>query len=207
MEQKPVYFTSKLFIESEARYNSFEKISFSLWVIEKKLRLYFQAHQIPIFTTYPITAMLQKTNLSRRLLKWAVELSEYRIRFKPRITIKAQALADFVTKLGPTRSPESIEEWWQLKTNGSTRKTGASVDIILQSPDDIVITRVVRFAFSATNNEDEYEALILGLRLALAISIENVEAMSKSQLVVSQVNGSYEAKNNYMESCELYASR
>ena len=52
----------------------------------------------------------------------------------------------------------------------------------------------VLFAFPATNNKAEYEALILGLRLALAIATENVEAMSVSQLVMSQVNGSYEAK-------------
>ena len=68
----------------------------------------------------------------------------------------------------------------------------------MQYPHKVVITRVVRFTFLTSNNETEYEALILSLRLALAMVAGNVEAMSDCQLVVSQVKGEYEAMEERM---------
>ena len=76
-DHKHVYCTSKMLIDSESQYISFEKIAFSLWVGMKKLRPYFQVRQITILTTYSIKATLQKPDLSGQLLKWAVKLSEY----------------------------------------------------------------------------------------------------------------------------------
>ena len=35
---------------------------------------------------------------SGRLVKWAIELGEFDIKYKPRTAIKAQALADFVVE-------------------------------------------------------------------------------------------------------------
>ena len=99
---------------------NFEKVAFSLRVATKKLRPNFQVHQITILTTYPIKEMFQKLDLSRQLLKWVVELSEYEIRYKPKMAIKAQALADFITELNPTSPTECIEGWWKLKTNRSS---------------------------------------------------------------------------------------
>ena len=116
------------------------------------------------------------------------------------MTIKAQALADFITELSPAPPTERIEGWWKLKTNGSSQKTRANAEIVLYSPDNIVISRAVRFAFQATNNEAEYEVLVLGLRLAPSLSAKNLEAFSDSQLVISQVNGSYETKDDKMSS-------
>ena len=35
------------------------------------------------------------------LIQWAVELSEFNVRYKPREAIKAQVLADFITEFTP----------------------------------------------------------------------------------------------------------
>ena len=35
---------------------------------------------------------------ARRLVLWAIELSEFDIRYRPRTSIKAQALADFIVE-------------------------------------------------------------------------------------------------------------
>ena len=107
-----MYFTNKILIDSKSRYNGFEKLTFSLRVAAKKLQPYLQAHQITVLMTYAIKAVLEKHDISGRLLKWEIELKEYGIQFKPRIAVKAQALANFVTKLGPARSLENIEGWW-----------------------------------------------------------------------------------------------
>ena len=42
--------------------------------------------------------MLHKSDASDRLVKWAIELSEFDISYKPRVAIKAQTMADFVAE-------------------------------------------------------------------------------------------------------------
>ena len=56
-----------------------------------------------------------------------------------------------------------------------------------------------RLGFRASNNEAEYEALLAGLRAVLGISARAVEVHSDSRLVVSQVQGSFEARDSRMK--------
>ncbi|XP_015938645.1 uncharacterized protein LOC107464228 [Arachis duranensis] len=53
----------------------------------------------------------------------------------------------------------------------------------------------VRFEFPISNNQAEYEALIGGLTLAAEVGARRLEVCSDSQVVTSQVNGSYQAKD------------
>ena len=62
----------------------------------RKLRPYFQAHTIEVPTEYPMKQVLHKPEVSGRLIKWAIKLSEFDIRYKPKTTIKGQVLADFI---------------------------------------------------------------------------------------------------------------
>ncbi|KAL0456616.1 UNVERIFIED_CONTAM: hypothetical protein Slati_1000800 [Sesamum latifolium] len=50
----------------------------------------------------------------------------------------------------------------------------------------------------ASNNEAEYEALVIGLRMAHETGAKHLLAYSDSQLVVKQVEGTYEAKEESM---------
>ena len=52
----------------------------------------------------------------------------------------------------------------------------------------------IRFDFTASNNEAEYEALLAGLRLAKDMNIKVLDIYSDSQLVVNQVLGEYQAR-------------
>ncbi|KAL0378417.1 UNVERIFIED_CONTAM: Ribonuclease HI [Sesamum radiatum] len=56
----------------------------------------------------------------------------------------------------------------------------------------------VKFEFRASNNEAEYEALVLGMRIAQDAGALHLLAYSDSQLIVKQVNGEYEAKEEIM---------
>ena len=49
------------------------------------------------------------------------------------------------------------------------------------------------FRFKASNNEAEYEALIVGLELAKEMKVESLDIFSDSQLVVCQINDEYQA--------------
>ena len=51
----------------------------------------------------------------------------------------------------------------------------------------------LRFGFQASNNEAEYEAVIAGLNLAHPMEVDQLEVCNDSQLVVKQIEDSYEA--------------
>ena len=56
----------------------------------------------------------------------------------------------------------------------------------------------VQLKFPTTNNEVEYEAILMGLRIARALGAKNISLRSDSQLVVVQVRGDFEAKETRM---------
>ena len=56
----------------------------------------------------------------------------------------------------------------------------------------------VRLQYQTTNNEVEYEALLKGLELAKSVEAESILIMGDSQLVIGQVNGTCEAKEERM---------
>ena len=102
----------------------------------KKFQPYFQAHTIVVLTSSPIRAILHKPDTSGRLLKWAVELSELDIKYRPRISIKGQVLANFIVERTEARKQEMDKEKWVLETNGSSQAQGESVGIIMKSSDE-----------------------------------------------------------------------
>ena len=57
----------------------------------------------------------------------------------------------------------------------------------------------VHLHYQTTNNEAEYEALLKGLELAKSLGAESVLVQGDSQLVMGQVNGKYEAKEERMK--------
>ncbi|KAG7579724.1 Integrase catalytic core [Arabidopsis thaliana x Arabidopsis arenosa] len=149
---------------------------------------------------YTLRTILHSPNQSGRLAKWAVELSEYDIEYKSRVSMKAQVLADFLTELPVLGTPEQPEnQTWKLYVDGSSSKQGSGVGIKLESPTSEILEQSFRLLFNASNNEAEYEALIAGLRLAQGVGAEEVVAYCDSQLVVNQFNGDYEAKDLRME--------
>ena len=68
----------------------------------------------------------------------------------------------------------------------------------MTSPEGIDIEYALRFGFRASNNEAKYEAVIVGLNLAQSMEVDQLEVCSDSQLVVKQIEDSYEAKGEKM---------
>nr|GEZ09417.1 reverse transcriptase domain-containing protein [Tanacetum cinerariifolium] len=62
----------------------------------------------------------------------------------------------------------------------------------------VEFTYALRFQFTASNNEAEYEALVAGLRIATRMGVKNVQVNVDSKLVVNQVLGMYVAKEDNM---------
>lgn len=68
--QKSVYFTSKALHGAEERYPRIEKLAFALIVSARRLRPYFQAHVVWVLTEYTMKKILQKPDLSGKLVNW-----------------------------------------------------------------------------------------------------------------------------------------
>ncbi|GFY91128.1 hypothetical protein Acr_07g0013240 [Actinidia rufa] len=213
--QKPIYYVSKVLMGAEARYPRIEKLAYALMIAARKLRHYFQAHPIIVLTDQPLKQILQRPDTSGRLLKWSIELSEFHIEYRPRMAIKAQALADFIvesthegTPQPETASPETtvpekptLEEdltHWKLFVDGSSNQHGCGAGLVIQAPSGEQMEYAIRMGFKATNNEAEYEALLAGLRVAVELGAQSLEIFSDSQLVVNQVQGDYLAKDARM---------
>ena len=104
--QLPMYYISQAFQGAKAWYPRIEKITFALIVASRKLLPYFQANPITIMTDHPIKKAMNKPEVARRMVQWAIELNQFDIKYRPRTTIKAQALADLIAEF---TTPESIE--------------------------------------------------------------------------------------------------
>ncbi|XP_074314746.1 uncharacterized protein LOC141649982 [Silene latifolia] len=193
----------------ETRYTSLEKLVLALVTASYKLRPYFESHTISVVTNYPLKTIMRKPELSGRMTKWSIHLSGYDLKFEPRTAIKSQALADFVSDFSPSlqmRAEKEIltleedkgEQVWELNVDGASNMKGAGVGLVLKSPQGDLLVQAVRCEFKATNNEAEYEALILGLQLALDLKIRHLQVYSDSQLIVNHVNNSYAARDPTM---------
>nr|XP_027102165.1 uncharacterized protein LOC113723098 [Coffea arabica] len=279
----------------EPRYASIERYVLALVHAARKLRSYFQAHPVVVMTDQPLKQILSKPDASGRMVRWAVELSEYDLSYQPRTAIKAQALADFIAEgvsFGPRESQvertrdtakakqvgeavevaqtskaqdaaeasqagkaaqveqatktseakqtidaveaegpakvgqatresqakrigdaaeaeqakEAVEieqatgkvdqtiPTWTLFVDGSSSQEGCGAGLLLTSPMGDELAYALRFDFRASNNESEYEALVAGMVIARKLGAESIEVYSDLQLIVNQVGGSYEVK-------------
>ena len=86
---------------------------------------------------------------------------------------------------------------WNIHTDGSSNRQVGGAGVVIQTSEADKIECMIRLDFSMTNNEAEYEALVARLDLARAAGAKNVVVHCDSQVVISQVNGGYEGKNDY----------
>ena len=70
---------------------------------------------------------------------------------------------------------------------------------MLISPEKIIIEKSLRLDFSATDNEAEYKTLLMRMAMVQRMSEKSVKVFSDSRLVVGQVKGEFEAKNERMQ--------
>ncbi|XP_015955678.1 uncharacterized protein LOC107480072 [Arachis duranensis] len=196
--QQPVYFISRALQGAELRYSKLEKLALALLTSSRRLKQYFQSHQVVVRTDQGIRQVLQKPDLAGRMMTWSIELSQYDIRYEPRQAIKAQAMADFLVEVTGDPS-EEVGTRWKLHVDGASNQTFGCAGIILESPIGVVYEQSVRFEFPVSNNQAEYEALIGGLTLAAEVGARRLEICSDSQVVTSQVNGSYQAKDPLLQ--------
>ncbi|XP_016192258.1 uncharacterized protein LOC107633136 [Arachis ipaensis] len=174
------------------------RVAYALLTSSRRLRQYFQGHQVIVRTDQAIRQVLQKPDLAGRMMTWAVELSQYDLQYESRHAIKAQVMADFLVEVtgDPAGTPSTR---WKLHVDGASNQTFGGAGIILENPTGVVYEQSVKFDFPVSNNQVEYEALLGSLALAREVGATRLEVCSNSQVVTSQINGTYQARDSLLQ--------
>ena len=111
-------------------------------------------------TDHPLKKAMNRLEAAEWVIQWAVDLSEFDIRYQPRHAIKAQALADFIVKFTPSHDEAGDSKRWVVHVDDSSTRHAGGIGVVLQSPKGDKLKHKVRLQYQKTNNEVEYEALL-----------------------------------------------
>ena len=173
---------SKPLHEAEVCYLPLEKAILAVVLGTRKLPHYFQAHTVVVLTQLSLKTILRSANYTERVAKWGTILGSFDIKYMPHTSIKGQVLADLVAEFTepPIEELESAGDMdeklsgtisqyrlptWEVYVDGASNQKGSEVGLVLISPEKVIIEKSLRLDFSATNNEAEYEALLIGMAM------------------------------------------
>ena len=134
----------------------------------------------------------------------------------PRASIKGQVLADLVAEFVESPAENESEEHrmgeksiglvmaqeplqWKVYVDGTANQKGFGVGLVLISLEKLIIEKSLRLGFLAKNNETEYEALLEGMSMVQRMRGKLATMLSDSRLVVGQVKGELEARDERMQ--------
>ena len=207
---------SKSLYEAEVRYLPLEKAILAIVLGTRKLPHYFQAHTVVVLTQLPLKTILRSADYTGRVAKWGTILRAFDIKYMSHTSIKGQVLANFVAEFTEPQIEElssvrnmdeklvgTISQYylptWEVYVDGASNQKGSRVGLVLISPEKVIIENSLRLNFSATNNETEYEALLIGMAMVQRIGGKSIKLLLNSRLVVGQVKGEFEAKDEKMQ--------
>ncbi|KAM2638371.1 hypothetical protein EV1_022762 [Malus domestica] len=125
------------------------------------------------------------------MIKWAIALGKFDISYQPKPAEKGQAMADFIADFtypvdivstpkevvvslpSEAQKIEPTTLSWSLYVDGSSNQQDCGVGLVLTTPNKVAMQYALSFKFKASNNEAEYEALLVGLRLAKHLGVTN----------------------------------
>ena len=126
----------------------------------------------------------------------------------PHKLVKGQALANFVVdhpslEIQLEKDVElGIYEVemrpWVFKFDGSSTEKSAGAGIVIMSPKGIKATLYFNLAFKCTNNQAEYEALVIDLEILMELGVQEVHIIRDSQLVFRQLTREYKCNILFM---------
>ena len=88
---------------------------------------------------------------------------------------------------------------WEVYMDGASNQKGSRVGLVLISLEKVIVEKSLRLGFLTTNNEVEYEALMMEMVMVQKIGGKSIKVFSDLRLVVSQVKGQFKAKDERMQ--------
>ncbi|CAL8089328.1 unnamed protein product [Prunus armeniaca] len=207
-DENPIYYVSRQLRGAETRYPKIELLCLALVYAAQRLRQYFLAHKLQLIVKFdPVRYLLTRPVLSGRLARWLLQLSEFDITCTTPKGIKGQAVIDMLALFPEIEEstlskevlgelPEIVdavmeEEPWILYFDGSSTSKGGGAGVVLINLDGHATTLSFKLDFPCTNNVAEYEAFVMGLFTAREMGAERMKIIGDSNLVLSQLQGSF----------------
>ncbi|XP_072147454.1 uncharacterized protein [Setaria viridis] len=187
--QRAVYFISEVLSDCKTCYPQIQKLLYAVLITKRKLRHYFSSHPVTVISSFPLGEVIQNQDAMGRIAKWVLELMDQGITYASQTAIKSQLLADFIAEWTKVHTPSAPveKEYWTMYFDRSLMKTGAGAGLVFISSLGVRLRYMVRLHFPASNNVEEYEALINWLRITIELGIQRLDIRGNSQLVVDQV--------------------
>ncbi|XP_024199795.1 uncharacterized protein LOC112202995 [Rosa chinensis] len=216
-----IFYLSRTLTDCETRYTPMEKLCLTLYFSACKLRHYMLSFTTCIIAqTDLVKYMLSRPILRGRIGKWVLALSEFSLQYVPQKAVKGQAIADFLAH-HPTLEIPALKEleiasttttrpdlaripeyavWyqatvslqpWVLFFDGLRTDTLGGAGIVLENPTGDHFSYSFQLEFQCTNNQAEYEALIIRLEVLLEMGVKDVQIRGDSQLVINQLQEKY----------------
>ncbi|XP_059627343.1 uncharacterized protein LOC132270159 [Cornus florida] len=193
-----VVYYLRVLTDVECIYSSIEKLCLSLYYSAMKLKVYMRPVDVySLCQTIMIKYMLSRPLITGRIGKWAFAWMEFNFIFVPQKSVKRRVLADFLADHPSTDiDPQVYDELeclaifltpWILMFDGLSMADRAGAGIVIISP----AGRKTLFSFfldlKCSNNQAEYEALIISLQILIEMAVSDVKILGGSNLVLSQI--------------------
>ncbi|XP_017985251.1 PREDICTED: uncharacterized protein LOC108663871 [Theobroma cacao] len=165
----------------------------------------------------PIKYIFEKPFLFGRIARWQVPLSEYDIVYVSQKSIKRSVIVDLlvdrvVEDYEPVKfdfldedlmailhlekeGPNELSPW-RMYFDGASNALGHGIEVVLISPYGKYYPATARLNFNYTNNMAEYEALVMGLQVAIDMKVNTIEVYRDSALVICQMRGKWETRDS-----------
>jgi ribonuclease HI len=206
-KERVVAYLSRKLLDPKTRYSAAEKLCLSVYYSCTKFWHYLLNAECIVYSKFDVIKhMLSMSIMNGRIGKRISALSEFELRFESAKAVKGQIIADFITEHRDSSINLLEITPWALFLDGYSCGKGGGVGILLISPKGEMFEFAIPIQPTVTNNQAEYEALLRGLQYLKEAKAVSIEIFGDSELVIKQLNGQYECKNdvlrNYYEECK-----
>ena len=205
---------SKSLHEAEVRYLLLEKAILAVVLAHVSCPITSRHTQLLFLPNFRLKPYFE-CRLHRKSSQVGYNSRAFDIKYMPRTSIKGQVLANLVAEftepqIEELQSAGNMDEkfvgmisqyrlpTWEVYVDGTSNHRGSGIELVLISPEKVIIEKSLRLDFLATNNEAEYEALLIGMAMVQRMGGKSVKLFLDSRLVVGQVKGEFKAKDERM---------
>ncbi|KAG9446344.1 hypothetical protein H6P81_012472 [Aristolochia fimbriata] len=213
-KERSLYYLSRTLVGAELNYTPIEKTCLALIFAVQKLRHYLLAHSTNLICGGSVEVHYVAANPLGGLAKWALLLSKsLKSTYVSRTKLSKAKLGQFLGRppvagrMGVNRGiprrrdiPGRSASPWEMYFDGRPRRRNGAGAESFSSPQRRIYRRD---SFKATqicsNNEAEYQAILLGLGIAVEMQMPQLNIYGDSALVIKQLTGEFEVKKRELE--------
>ena len=198
--EKVVYYLSQLLNDVETRYKPIEIWCLSLFNAYTKLKYYLLPREVLVMCKIDIVKyLLNRLVLQGTLMKWAIKLNAFSLKYVPLRVFKGQALADFLAEHPCVDIQDPLDNYQgfaQLESqvlafDGSKHQKGVRTKIVITNPNGKKSKYMCSLDLQSSNNQAQYQTVIHGLKILSSMEAKVIKILGDSQLLIKQLIGEY----------------